>query len=269
MQTLLTIVVTCYQDAENLRLTLDSLASQSVAPDPRVEVIISDGGSTDGSAEVWLEHSQSLSSIRSEPDSGVYDGMNLGAIRATGTWLQFLNAGDALADTTSLEVILAWLEACPDDSIWAICGARNRGTGVHSASRIKSVPHLWWRHAFGLQPHCHQATFFRKTMFAGFGGHDLGRGFVADHDLIMRFGIVGRPFVLDRVLVDYQGGGMSEKRAGDVPRLLHLNRVERLNLYGPARELDRMAGLAFGLANRVRIFLGRVTRRLVLPPGDG
>ena len=100
----LSIITINYNNAEGLRKTLASVASQTCAD---IEHVIVDGGSTDGSVEVIREYEQSLASRLSplasnlkwvsEPDKGIYNAMNKGIRMATGEYIQILNSGDILA----------------------------------------------------------------------------------------------------------------------------------------------------------------------------
>ena len=112
----LSIITINYNNAEGLRKTLASVASQTYAD---IEHVIVDGGSTDGSVEIIREYvcangaqdggSQTCQTgqtsrtkvchqIRwlSEPDKGIYNAMNKGIRMATGEYCQFLNSGDLL-----------------------------------------------------------------------------------------------------------------------------------------------------------------------------
>ena len=87
----LSIITINYNNAEGLRKTLASVASQTYAD---IEHIIVDGGSTDRSVEVIREYEQSLASRLSplasnlkwisEPDKGIYNAMNKGIEIALG-----------------------------------------------------------------------------------------------------------------------------------------------------------------------------------------
>ena len=98
----LSIITINYNNAEGLRKTLASVASQTYA---NIEHIIVDGASTDGSVEVIREYENQLhithSTIHllwsSEPDNGIYNAMNRGIRKATGEYVQILNSGDLLA----------------------------------------------------------------------------------------------------------------------------------------------------------------------------
>ena len=102
----LSIVTINYNNAEGLRKTLTSVATQTYRD---IEHIIVDGGSTDGSVDVIKEYANNHpSSIKhnttghhviwsSEPDNGIYHAMNKGLRKVTGSYIQILNSGDMLA----------------------------------------------------------------------------------------------------------------------------------------------------------------------------
>lgn len=98
----LSIITINYNNAEGLRKTLASVASQTYA---NIEHIIVDGASTDGSVDVIKEYENQLNITHStihllwssEPDNGIYDAMNRGIQGATGDYIQILNSGDLLA----------------------------------------------------------------------------------------------------------------------------------------------------------------------------
>ena len=111
----LSIITINYNNAEGLRKTLASVASQTYA---NIEHIIVDGASTDGSVDVIKEYENQLhithSTIyllwSSEPDNGIYDAMNRGIQRATGDYIQILNSGDLLAAPDVTERMMAALD---------------------------------------------------------------------------------------------------------------------------------------------------------------
>ena len=72
---------------------------------PNIEYIIIDGGSTDGTVNIIKKYMDHIAYWVSEPDKGIYDAMNKGGIRATGTFIQFLNAGDWLENEYVVEKI--------------------------------------------------------------------------------------------------------------------------------------------------------------------
>ena len=114
----LSIITINYNNAEGLRITLSSVASQTYA---EIEHIIIDGGSMDESVDVIREYESSLalsphrliaSRLKwiSEKDTGIYNAMNKGIRMATGEYCQFLNSGDMLAADDVTERMMAALQ---------------------------------------------------------------------------------------------------------------------------------------------------------------
>ena len=101
-------VITCtYNAAGTLERTLRSVARQTY---PRVEHLLVDGCSTDGTfarIQRYVERGMPYSvRVVREPDAGLYDAMNKGIRQASGDYIVFLNAGDALHDEDSLAPVL-------------------------------------------------------------------------------------------------------------------------------------------------------------------
>ena len=101
---LLSIITVVYNDAKNLKKTIDSVKSQSFND---YELIIIDGQSTDGTLEVIESSKPYIGSWVSEPDSWIYDAMNKGIGLARGKYIEFLNAGDVFVDRRSLEHVFS------------------------------------------------------------------------------------------------------------------------------------------------------------------
>ena len=77
------------------------------------EVIVADGGSTDGSVAIIRRHEQHLAWWCSERDGGQSAALNKGFARARGQYLFWLNADDLLLPGT-LELARARLRARPE-----------------------------------------------------------------------------------------------------------------------------------------------------------
>ena len=80
--------------------TLASVAGQTCED---YELIVIDGGSTDGSVDVIRRYENIIGHWTSEPDSGIYNAMNKGVARATGEYCIFMNSGDAFHAPDVLE----------------------------------------------------------------------------------------------------------------------------------------------------------------------
>ena len=110
----LSIITINYNNAEGLRKTLASVTAQTYRS---IEHIIVDGGSTDDSVEVIEEYVSKVERGEtrvksvvwtSERDNGIYNAMNKGIRKATGSYIQILNSGDIIAADDITVAIAAW-----------------------------------------------------------------------------------------------------------------------------------------------------------------
>ena len=83
-------------------VAVESILNQSFQD---FEFIIIDGGSNDGSLDVIKQYTDRITFWVSEPDKGIYNGMNKGIAQATGTYVNFMNSGDSFYDNEVLEKV--------------------------------------------------------------------------------------------------------------------------------------------------------------------
>lgn len=101
MDILITIVTVCRNAEKTIEATVKSVLEQTYS---NIEYIIVDGASTDGTLEIVGSYSEKFPiKVYSEPDQGIYDAMNKGVFYAKGDYIQFLNAGDRLIDSTVIQ----------------------------------------------------------------------------------------------------------------------------------------------------------------------
>jgi glycosyltransferase involved in cell wall biosynthesis len=251
----LSIIIATLNPGPLLGRTLLSIEEQRGVEWSTVEVLVADGGSSDGSFEM-ARTSPIVSRAARDRDDGIYDGMNKGAEMAKGVWLQYLNAGDTYTGATALSTVLFNLRTA-GNSLWVVGAARNMRGGKYSPIAIRNLPHVWWRHAVGIQSHCHQACFFRREVFSALGGHSQQYGTAGDFDFILRIGVAaGPPAEFPEVVVDYLGGGVSEQSSWKTARLLHAVRSDRLALGFIGNRADFLIGLLVAVLNFSRKFAG-------------
>ena len=97
------IIIVCLNAGERLSATVDSVLGKSYE---NYEIVLKDGGSTDGSVEKITEtvHDERLN-ICQKKDRGIYDAMNQAIELACGDYLIFMNAGDSFYDKEVLDKI--------------------------------------------------------------------------------------------------------------------------------------------------------------------
>lgn len=190
-----TLITVCYNAVKALECTLESVCMQT---HPAIEHLIIDGASTDDTAttvEAYRQRYAELPKTRtlvfcSEPDNGIYDAMNKGLVKATGDYLLFLNAGDRLHASDTLERIAAQLQEddLPKEQLAVLYGDTDLvdDTGRFLRHRRLSPPsHLRSRDFRNGMLVCHQA-FLVRTDLAQCFPYQLRYRLSADYDWCIR-----------------------------------------------------------------------------------
>lgn len=176
----LSIITINRNNAAGLRRTMESVFAQTCHD---FEYIIIDGASTDGSVDIIREYETLVrSSVRpfaitwtSESDTGIYDGMNRGILKANGKYLLFMNSGDVLAND---EVIANWLSHDIHADIVS-CNAIFEKSRYHKEQLIISPPVAKAQHLI-LSFLPHQATFIRRQLFEDIHLYDTSFRAISD-----------------------------------------------------------------------------------------
>ena len=146
------------------------------------EHVIQDGASSDGTQGLIAELISGDPAARfvSEPDGGLYDGMNKAVARARGDYVLFLNSDDALAAPDVLRHVQAELAAHAPDFAYGAT-ARRDDEGREHVARRTSLKAVLQR-----MPFCHNSVLIRRKVFLALGGHDTAFPVAADYDLVLR-----------------------------------------------------------------------------------
>lgn len=111
---LVSIIVTAYNEINNINHCLDSLLNQTY---PNYELIVYDNNSNDGTPEFIQEKFPAIRLIRGECNLGFGGGNNYGAQKAKGEYLGFINADAVVEPNWLIPIIDYFLQ---DSSIGAI-----------------------------------------------------------------------------------------------------------------------------------------------------
>lgn len=151
----LSIITVCYNDKTGLEQTFKSVCAQTCQ---EFEYIVIDGASTDGSANLLQQYSALIDYAISEKDTGIYNAMNKGIAQAHGEYCLFLNAGDSLYDSRTMEKILPYLQGADFISGHTLCTFANGKT-----STWKAVNHATTQ-LMMMYSLSHQATFIHTAL---------------------------------------------------------------------------------------------------------
>lgn len=151
------VITVNYNNKEGLRKTIESVIHQTYHD---YEFIIIDGGSTDGSVEVLKEYETLIDYWISEPDGGIYQGMNKGIKKATGDYLNFMNSGDCFYNEKVLQNVFEKQLTC--DIIvgkdYHYNSQTQQGFSTILPPRISMI-------TFYIQTLPHQSSFFKRELF--------------------------------------------------------------------------------------------------------
>lgn len=217
---LISIVTPSFNQAKFIPRALASVAGQRY---PRIEHIVMDGGSTDGSVNIIEEFSSQLARWESEADRGPAHAINKGFQRATGEILSWLNSDDMLADA-ALDLVARTFRDHPevdvvfgnalyvdgeDKPILMDHGAYRTALYFGKVQPVSKIPAYWsYVHAVP-QP----TVFFRRRILEKAGYLDEEYHCIFDFELFFRFCTVGKLLKVERTLAFYRihkGGKTTE-----------------------------------------------------------
>ena len=186
----ISVVTVSFNARDCIGATLRSVCGQDY---PALDYIVIDGGSTDGTQEVIAPFRDRIAHYVSEPDGGIYFGMNKGIAAATGDFLLFLNAGDVFSDAQVLSDTAAFISAHPEADV--IYGDSEQVL-EYGSYRIKpQAPFAG--NKIGVS---HQATFVRTALLR-LHPFDTRYRYAADSEQLSWFYLEGYPFVyFDRLI---------------------------------------------------------------------
>lgn len=169
----LSVILVCKNPGPRLQAALASVWAQlHIHP----EIIVIDGGSTDGSRE-WLTAQRArLTTLVSEPDAGLYHAMNQGIALATGAWILFLGADDRLVGDMVLSEALNWMNKT-EAGVAAGEVAYDDGRIYKLRSNVNPCARNFVHH---------QGTFYRRSLFAENDAFDTSLAVMADYEFNVR-----------------------------------------------------------------------------------
>jgi glycosyltransferase involved in cell wall biosynthesis len=224
---LITVVVAVYNKATTLQQCLDSVTLQTYK---NVELIVIDGGSTDGSADVLVHNSAQLSYYISEPDRGIYHAWNKALGQAHGAWICFLGADDFLWDLQVLARIVGRLERVPDNInvVYSRVNLINdKGDILYSIGESWSDVRLGFKQLMCIP---HPSVMHRSGLFQKSGIFDESFHIAGDYELLARELFDNDAFFIpDIVFSSMRQGGISSAPANTLLGLREVRAAQRKN----------------------------------------
>lgn len=191
------VITVCYNCKNDIEPTILSVIGQTYL---NIEYIIIDGGSTDGTLEIINKYMDKINVLISESDQGIFDAMNKGLKHATGTWVNFMNAGDKFYDTETVKKVLGHGTYL---NVGVVYGSKITNGEIFHPAKLSSLK-------YGGIMACHQSIFYNREVCGYQLYYKTKHKHYGDIELTRRLYLEGIPF--QEVLVtisNFKGGGFS------------------------------------------------------------
>jgi len=216
------IITTSYNSSETIKGTLESVASQSTLS--HIEHIIVDGGSSDDTLSI-IDSFPHVAKCISEPDKGIYDGMNKGIQLATGDVVGFLNSDDFFASSECVKLIIRAFQTTNKDAMYG-------DLFYVDQKDTDKITRKWFAGDYdkenfltGWMPP-HPTFYVKREMFDKYGLFNLELKSAADYELMLRFLYKHDLSIgyIQETLVKMREGGMSNR---SIKNRLRANREDK------------------------------------------
>ena len=177
------IITSCFNREKTIAQAIESVLSQDY---PNIEYIVVDGASKDNTLAIINRYTGRISHIISEPDKGMYEGINKGIRAATGDIIGLLHSDDFLYSTNTISRIVERFEETQADFIY--------GNGLFvDFDNTNKVVRNWiggkyskWKVRHGWLP-LHPTCYIRKACIDKWGLYDESYKIAADSDFLFRY----------------------------------------------------------------------------------
>ncbi len=204
----ISIVIPSYNKVDYIEETLGSIFIQNY---PNLEVIIQDGGSTDGTVDIVKKYAKKYPKViswKSKKDKGQVDAINKGLKKATGDIVAYINADDVYKKGALVNVgkyfsknpDTLWLagkgniidERGEEISSW-VTKYKNLLLKINCYSLLLSVNYL-------MQP----SVFLSKKVYRKYGPFSGTKRFIMEYELWLKLGRFQMPAILGVYLASFR-----------------------------------------------------------------
>lgn len=204
----ISIITSVYNNRDTISDAIKSVLSQTY---PNIEYIVIDGASRDGTIDIIRTYEDRISTLVSEPDRGIYDGLNKGVSYATGDVIAFLHSDDLYNDPDVVARVAEAFNTTGADAVY--------GDLIYTPKADTSKVLRYWKSRDfhpkllkqGWMP-AHPTFFARRELYERYGAFDTTFRIAADYDFMLRVLSQGiKTHYLPNVLYKMRVGGESNK----------------------------------------------------------
>jgi len=205
----ISIITAVYNNIDTISEAIESVLSQTYDD---LEYIIIDAASTDGTVDIIKQYQDKISIFVSEPDNGIYDGLNKGIALATGDVIGFLHSDDLYQHNRVIGVVAEAFKNYQVDSVFGDLNYVNKEDTSKIIRYWKSGDFSFKKLHRGWMPP-HPTFFVKRNVYEKFDVFDTSFKIAADYDIILRF--LGKHQIsthyIPEVFIKMRVGGESNK----------------------------------------------------------
>jgi glycosyltransferase involved in cell wall biosynthesis len=199
---LITIITAVRNGDKTLECTIKSVLDQSY---DRIEYIIIDGGSTDGTLDIIRKYDNRINFWISEPDNGIYDAMNKGIALATGDLIALLNSDDYYEQGALASVADIYRNYRAKGRFIIYGDYYILDDRIQVRTEFRSNLKFWTGMSI-----CHQALFVSRDVYRTSSLYDTSLHFAADYAFLVDAIRSGVQFIPSgKFLVTFRNAGAS------------------------------------------------------------
>lgn len=207
------LILTTYNCAENLKSTLDSIEKQDY---PNIEIIVKDGMSTDSTIEIIREHQKRSKYpliYQLDKDAGLYDAMNRGIKLSTGDIVAIFN--ERFLEPAAVSKLISAIEKGDVDGDCRYVGAHCDLYYMDGEKIVRKWKMGQGYIGQGWMPG-HPTLFLKREIYEKYGLYNTKYMISADYEFMTRFlkNPDNRLAYVPEVLVGMYYGGTSTNGAG-------------------------------------------------------
>ena len=210
MSTKFSVITICYNAADVLAATIESVLSQDC---PDYEYVIQDGNSSDETPKLVASYQNRFEEkgirliYNREADNGIYDAMNKAVASAKGDYINFMNAGDCFYSADVLSKVASAIEEKQAVIVFGDCAVYEYGRFYRFPKSLENIERN--------MPFSHQSVFAAGDFMRSHPFNTKYR-YSADYDLLLTAYDEGVKFLdADTVICITTADGLSSVRYHD------------------------------------------------------
>ncbi len=207
----ISIIVSVMNSEKTLDSCIQSITTQTY---PHHELIIMDGGSTDGSESIIKSYENKIAYWESKPDLGIYHAWNKALKHSRGEWICFLGADDYFWHKNVLADLYLFLKKAKETGIRIVYGQIVK---INSKGQVLKQEGKLWNDIRWQMPHGmplglpHPGLMHHRSLFEEHGVFDETYKIAGDYEFLLRELKTGEALhVEDLISVAHQIGGTAD-----------------------------------------------------------